>query len=146
MTVRIGANPIGWSNDDMLEIGGDISLQQCLTEAREAGFVGMELGNKFPRQPEALKQALAPFGMACVSGWYSAELLTRSAEDEIRALPHETLVVHGREDQVIPVETSLKLSTLIENADLHVFSHCGHWSQIERSAEFNRIVGDFLSR
>ncbi len=93
MAIRIGANPIGWSNDDMLEIGGDTPLEVCLAEAKEAGFEGMELGNKFPRQPEALKQALAPFGMSCVSGWYSAELLTRSAEDEIVALrPHLDLL------------------------------------------------------
>ena len=62
MTIRIGANPIGWSNDDMLEIGGETPLEVCLAEAKEAGFVGMELGNKFPREPEALKKALAPFG------------------------------------------------------------------------------------
>ncbi len=86
MPIRIGANPIGWSNDDLLEIGGDTPLETCLAEAREAGFVGMELGNKFPREPGALKAALAPYGMACIGGWYSCELLTRSAEDEIRAL------------------------------------------------------------
>ncbi len=49
MTIRIGANPIGWSNDDMQEIGGWIPLEQCLSEAKAAGFEGMELGNKFPR-------------------------------------------------------------------------------------------------
>jgi 2-hydroxy-6-oxo-octa-2,4-dienoate hydrolase len=69
----------------------------------------------------------------------------RTPEDQIKLIPHKTLVVHGREDQVIPVDTSLKLFRLIENADLHVFSHCGHWVQIERSADFNRIVRDFLA-
>ena len=61
MPIRIGANPIGWSNDDLQEIGGDIPLETCLAEAREAGFEGMELGHKFPREPQALKAALAPF-------------------------------------------------------------------------------------
>jgi pimeloyl-ACP methyl ester carboxylesterase len=69
----------------------------------------------------------------------------RTSDDLIKLIPHKTLVVHGREDQVIPVETSLKLFRIIENADLHVFSHCGHWVQIERSADFNRIVRDFLA-
>ena len=69
----------------------------------------------------------------------------RTPDDEIRALPHRTLIVHGREDQVIPVENSLRLMQLVENGDLHVFSHCGHWVQIERSADFNRLVGDFLA-
>jgi pimeloyl-ACP methyl ester carboxylesterase len=65
-------------------------------------------------------------------------------DDEIRNLPHRTLIVHGREDQVIPVTNSYRLSELIDNGDLVVFSHCGHWSQIERNADFNRIVRDFL--
>jgi pimeloyl-ACP methyl ester carboxylesterase len=69
----------------------------------------------------------------------------RTPDDEIRALPHRTLIVHGREDQVIPVDNSVRLMSLVENGDLHVFSHCGHWVQIERSADFNRIVGDFLA-
>jgi pimeloyl-ACP methyl ester carboxylesterase len=66
-------------------------------------------------------------------------------EEQIRALPHRTLIVHGREDQVIPVETSLKLEELIDNADLKVYSHCGHWSMIERTRDFNRDVRNFLT-
>src|ERR687890_640787 len=93
MPVRIGANPIGWSNDDLRELGGATPLEVCLAEAKEAGFEGMELGHKFPREPEALQAALAPFGLACVSGWYSAELLTRSADAEMAALrPHLDLL------------------------------------------------------
>jgi pimeloyl-ACP methyl ester carboxylesterase len=69
----------------------------------------------------------------------------RTSDEEIRALGHKTLIVHGREDQVIPVENSLRLMRLVENGDLHVFTHCGHWVQIERSTDFNRLVGDFLA-
>jgi pimeloyl-ACP methyl ester carboxylesterase len=67
-----------------------------------------------------------------------------SPEDAIRQLPHRTLIVHGREDQVIPLQTSLRLMELIDNADLTVFSHCGHWSMIERTADFNRTVDEFF--
>jgi myo-inosose-2 dehydratase len=84
--VRIGANPIGWSNDDLRTLGGDTPLETCLAEAREAGFEGMELGHKFPREPAALKAALAPFGLACVSGWYSTALLERDVADELAAM------------------------------------------------------------
>ena len=66
-------------------------------------------------------------------------------EEELRALPHRTLIVHGREDKVIPLETSIRLNELIDNADLHTFSHCGHWSMIERTADFNRLVRDFIA-
>jgi len=65
-------------------------------------------------------------------------------EKEIAALPHRALVVHGREDHVIPLENSYRLLQLLDNADLAVFSHCGHWSMIERTADFNRLVRDFF--
>jgi len=69
----------------------------------------------------------------------------QSSEADIRALPHETLIVHGREDKVIPLATSLTLAEWIQNAQLHVFGHCGHWTQIEHNARFNRLVGDFFA-
>ncbi len=68
-----------------------------------------------------------------------------SAEADIRALPHETLVLHGREDRVIPLANALTLGAWIPNSQLHVFGHCGHWTQIEHAARFNRLVGDFLA-
>lgn len=67
-------------------------------------------------------------------------------EERIRALPHETLVVHGRDDQVIPLENSFRLGQLIEKAELHVFGRCGHWTQIEWSDEFNALLMRFLTR
>lgn len=105
--IRIGANPIGWSNDDMLEIGGDISLEQCLTEAREAGFVGMELGNKFPRRSADLRPILSQYGHDLVSGWYSTELLARDVEAEWQASrAHATLLREMGCKVLIAAETS----------------------------------------
>lgn len=68
-----------------------------------------------------------------------------SPEADIRALPNETLVIHGREDQVIPLSNALLLAQWIPRAQLHVFGRCGHWTQIEHSARFARLVGDFLN-
>jgi len=68
-----------------------------------------------------------------------------SAEADIRALAHETLVIHGREDRVIPLANSLTLAQWIPNSQLHVFGHCGHWTQIEHSDRFNRLVEGFLA-
>ncbi|WP_399677714.1 alpha/beta fold hydrolase [Xenophilus sp.] len=68
-----------------------------------------------------------------------------SREADIRRLPHETLVVHGREDRVIPLATSLTLADWIPRAQLHVYGRCGHWTQIEHAARFARLVGDFLA-
>jgi 2-hydroxymuconate-semialdehyde hydrolase len=68
-----------------------------------------------------------------------------SPEAAIRALPHETLVIHGREDRVIPSQTSRTLAEWIPGAQLHVLPRCGHWTQIEHAARFNRLVCDFLA-
>lgn len=67
-----------------------------------------------------------------------------SAEAQIRGLPHETLVIHGRDDQVIPLQASLTLADWIEHSQLHVFGRCGHWTQIEHAERFARLVNDFL--
>ncbi|MGL4813163.1 MAG: myo-inosose-2 dehydratase [Beijerinckiaceae bacterium] len=107
MSIRIGANPIGWSNDDMQELGGETPLEVCLAEAKQVGFEGMELGNKFPREAAALKAALAPFNLACISGWYSAELLERDADAEIAHLrPHLDLLKAMGSSVLVFAETS----------------------------------------
>jgi inosose dehydratase len=93
MTIRLGANPIIWSNDDMRELGGETPLETCLAQARAIGFEGMELGHKFPREARALAAALRPFDLACVSGWYSGQLLERDARAELAQLrPHLELL------------------------------------------------------
>jgi len=86
MAVKLGINPITWTNDDMPELGGDIPLETCLAETRVAGYAGIELGGKFPRQAEVLRPILARHGLDLVSGWYSAQLCRRSVDDEIAAV------------------------------------------------------------
>ena len=67
-------------------------------------------------------------------------------EHYIRNIPHETLIVHGREDRVIPMENSIRLLKLIDNAELHIFGKCGHWSQIERTEAFAGLLKAFFNR
>ena len=86
MTISIGINPITWSNDDLQYVGGDVSLQTCLTETAAAGYDGIELGHKFPRDAAKLKPLLDEHGLSLISGWYSGRLLERSASDEIEAM------------------------------------------------------------
>ena len=66
-------------------------------------------------------------------------------EKDIRAIPHKTLMVHGRDDKVIPLSTSMTLLDWIDDSQLHVFGRCGHWTQIEHSDAFCRIVDSFLN-
>ena len=112
MVVRVGANPIGWSNDDLRELGGATPLDACLAEAKDAGFAGMELGHKFPREPAALANVLARFGLDLVSGWYSAALLDRTPEAEMHALrPHLDLLKALGSKVLIFAETSNAIHT-----------------------------------
>jgi len=93
MSIRFGVSPIAWINDDMPELGGDTPLATVLGDARNIGFVGVELGGKFPKDPGVLKALLGGYGLELVGGWYSGSLLTQSAEAEIAALqPHLALL------------------------------------------------------
>lgn len=107
MRVRLGTNPIGWSNDDLRALGGATSLETCLAEARAAGFEGIELGHKFPREAAVLRPILDRHGLALVSGWYSASLLQREAAAEFAAMqPHLGLLREMGCSVLILAETS----------------------------------------
>ena len=83
MSVKLGIAPIAWSNDDMPELGGDTPLEQCLAEASQAGFSGIESGGKFPKKSEKLIPLLEKYKLKLCSGWYSANLRKNSVKDEI---------------------------------------------------------------
>jgi myo-inosose-2 dehydratase len=107
MTLRFGTNPIAWSNDDMPALGGATPLETCLAEARAAGYAGIELGNKFPREASVLRPILARHGLALVSGWWSGRLRERSVEAELAALgPHTALLAEMGCEVLIFAETS----------------------------------------
>jgi inosose dehydratase len=79
--VKLGIAPIGWTNDDLPELGGHISLEQCLNEMSEAGYTGCEVGNKYPRDPKKLKILLQPRQLKIASAWYST-FFTEEKKDE----------------------------------------------------------------
>jgi len=107
MPVRLGISPIGWSNDDMPELGGDTPLETCLTEARLAGFEGIELGNKFPRDAGVLGSILDRHGLSLISGWYSGRLLKQSVTEELAAIEaHCSLLVAMGCTVLVYAETS----------------------------------------
>ena len=82
MTVKLGIAPIAWSNDDMPELGGDTPLEQCLSEASEAGFIGIESGGKFPKHSNELLPLLNKYNLDLCSGWYGANLRNNSTNEE----------------------------------------------------------------
>jgi inosose dehydratase len=86
MKVRLGINPLTWTNDDLPSLGAETTLETCLREARSAGFTGVELGNKFPRVAKELRPILQAHDLSLVSGWYSGRLLERDVDAEWDAM------------------------------------------------------------
>ena len=81
MSIKLGIAPIAWSNDDMPELGGKTSLEQCLKEASMAGFTGIGLKGKFPMDSNELIPKLSKEKLKLCSGWYGAQLLKRSPRE-----------------------------------------------------------------
>jgi inosose dehydratase len=81
--VKLAIAPIGWTNDDMPELGGEIPFEQCIAEMAEAGFQGSEVGGKYPKDPDELKAALEPLGLEIASQWFSAFFTTKDLEETV---------------------------------------------------------------
>ena len=93
MSVKIGVSPISWTNDDMPELGKDTTVEHCLTEGKQAGYRGFELGGKWPKDSEILRPLFDKYSMDVVSSWFCGGLLVDSLEDEIeRITPHMNLL------------------------------------------------------
>ncbi len=75
--VKLGIAPIAWTNDDLPELGGENTFQQCVSEMALAGFTGSEVGNKYPRDPAALKPMLELRGIEICNAWFSTFLISR---------------------------------------------------------------------
>jgi inosose dehydratase len=105
--VRIGINPITWTNDDVPELGGDTPLEVCLSETREAGYAGIELGGKFPRQSAVLKPIMDRHGLALISGWYDGRCAEKEVGAEMDAIrPHLQLLKDMGATHVVYADTS----------------------------------------
>jgi inosose dehydratase len=145
--IRYGTNPIAWSNDDDQSLGAEISLEQCLSDASDIGFDGIEKGHKMPGDAAALSKVLAPYGLAFISGWHSLNLLSHSVGDEKAAIqPHLDLLtamgcsvcivcetsnaIHGRDD--LPISKS----PVLPDADWQKFG-----ADVEEIARFTSDQG-----
>lgn len=108
MKVRIGINPITWTNDDVPELGGDTPLETCLAETKQAGYAGTELGGKFPRQSMVLKPIMKHYGLDIVSGWYDGRCAEKDVDAEMEAItPHLQLLKDMGSKYVVYADTSL---------------------------------------
>ena len=107
MKVRIGINPITWSNDDVPELGGDTPLEVCLSETKQAGYAGTELGGKFPRESRVLKPLMQHHGLDLISGWYDGRCDEKDVPAEMDAIgPHLQLLKDMGCKHVVYADTS----------------------------------------
>ncbi len=79
--VKLGIAPIAWTNDDLPELGGENTFQQCVSEMALAGFTGSEVGNKYPKDPAVLKPALELRGIEICNAWFSTFLISKPYEE-----------------------------------------------------------------
>lgn len=106
-SVKLGINPITWTNDDVPELGGDTPLETCLSETRLAGYRGTELGGKFPRDSAVLGPILESHDLDLVSGWFDGRILERSVDEEFAAIEaHLTLLRDLGAKVVVYADTS----------------------------------------
>ena len=80
-TIKLAIAPIAWTNDDLPELGGENTFEQCVSEMALAGFQGSEVGNKYPKNPEVLNKALKLRGLTICNAWFSSFLTTKPYKD-----------------------------------------------------------------
>ena len=112
MKIKLGIAPIAWSNDDMPELGGDTPIEKCLDDAKTAGFSGIELGGKFPRNPRITNFLLNKYKLKMPGGWYGASLRGRSAKEEWLAMQdHLSLLKLVKADVFVFADVSGSIQT-----------------------------------
>ena len=92
--VKLGIAPIGWTNDDMPELGKENTFQQTISEMALAGFKGSEVGSHYPTDKEELKKALDLRGMVICNQWFSSFLLTQPYEEVEKAFVKQCEFLH----------------------------------------------------
>ncbi|KRK80814.1 myo-inosose-2 dehydratase [Companilactobacillus nodensis] len=103
MTIKLGIAPIGWTNDDMPQLGSSNTFEQAISEMSLAGFTGTEVGSKFPRDIDVLKHALEIRNMSIASAWFSSFLLSKSWEENEEAFKAHRDFLHALGSKVIVV-------------------------------------------
>lgn len=99
--VKLAIAPIGWTNDDMPELGKENTFQQCVSEMALAGFVGSEVGSKYPRDPNVLKPMLDIRGIQICNAWFSTFFADGQKEKTIDEFINHMNFLHDMGAKVI---------------------------------------------
>lgn len=101
--VKLGIAPIAWTNDDLPELGGENTFEQCVSEMALAGFTGSEVGNKYPKDPAVLKKALDLRGIQICNAWFSSFLTTKPLQETVDAFIKHRDFLHAMGAKMIGV-------------------------------------------
>ena len=99
--VKLAIAPIGWTNDDMPDLGAENTFEQCISEMALAGFSGSEIGNKYPSDPAVLKPYLDIRGLQICNAWFSSYLTSKPYEETIAAFKQHCDKLHALGAKVI---------------------------------------------
>jgi len=83
--IRLAIAPVGWTNDDLPELGAENTFEQCISEMALAGFSGSEIGNKYPKDKNVLKKALELRGLTICNAWFSTYFTTKGVDETAKA-------------------------------------------------------------
>lgn len=110
MRYHLAVSPINWRNDDMPDLGKDNSVTKFFSEAKQAGYAGVEMGAQFPKQADALQALMQPHGLRLASGWYDMGLLTRDARTEFDAMEQHRQLLLGMGCKLVIVAETINSS------------------------------------
>ena len=99
--VKLGIAPIGWTNDDLPELGAENTFEQCVSEMALAGYEGCEVGNKYPRDVKLLKHKLDVRGIQICNAWFSTFFVDGKKEETIKGFIEHMNFLHAMGAKVI---------------------------------------------
>lgn len=101
--IKLGCAPINWTNDDLPELGGELTYQQCLSEMALAGFEGSEIGNKYPTDVATLAYECDIRNMQICNQWFSCEFTTKPEEETLKRFETLTNFLYALGARVVGV-------------------------------------------
>lgn len=146
--VRLGVSPLSWTNEVLDELGGDIPLETCLSQASANGYQGVELGKKFPQHAEDVRAVLDGYGLKLASGWYSGFLAERDVNAEMLAVSDHARRLRGAGAEIMvygpvgkmapdaPLDAPMSTRRVLDPGELRAYA--------QRLREFEkRLFGEF---
>lgn len=132
--IELGIAPIGWTNDDLPELGAENTFEQCVSEMALAGFTGTEIGNKYPKDGKTLKKALQLRGLTIANAWFSTFFTNKPENETIEAFVRHRDFLYEQGARVIGCSEQ---GNSIQGTTLSVFSK----KPVYSNAEWSKVTG-----